>query len=241
MKDSRQPLREILHQVGESFALLDLSAETRRASALAASLDTQRPVKVVVVGEFNSGKSTLVNALCGVNLLPAGIIPTTATINVVQYCPTPTMSVVYTDGSISDLPFAPDTLQQFTARQGEQREIREVRIGIPQLLPDLVLIDTPGVNDINETRSEIVYEMVPGADVVIFLMDIQQPLKRSEVNFLRDRILGASVVKTVFVLNHIDRVMNANEIRTAVDYVRKNLGRIYNDLAATWLEAGRST
>ena len=80
--------------------------------------------------------------------------------------------------------------------------------------------------------------MIPEADAVIFLMDIQPPLKRSEVDFLRDRILGTSVVKTVFVLNHIDRVSNPAEIRTAVEYVRNSLGTIYTDLAHSLRCAG---
>ncbi len=53
-----------------------------------------------------------------------------------------------------------------------------------------------------------------------------------------DRILGTSVVKTVFVLNHIDRVSNPAEIRTAVEYVRNSLGTIYTDLAHSLRCAG---
>ncbi len=109
-----------------------------------------RPVRIVVVGEFNSGKLTLVNALCGVSLLPAGIIPTTATINGEEHSPIPSIAVVFTDGMIKKLPYAVETLQQFSAKNGDQQEIREVRVGLPTLPRDLVLIDTPGVNDINQ-------------------------------------------------------------------------------------------
>ena len=177
MKDTGDSFRELLNQLRESFELLELPVEARQAKALAASIHWIGRSGSLWLKEFNSGKSTLVNALCDANLLPAGIIPTTATINIVEYSSTPGIVAIYTDGSQKNLHFSPDVLQQFTARSGDQREIREIRVSVPNLPPNLVLIDTPGVNDINQTRSEIVYKMIPEADAVIFLMDIQQPLK----------------------------------------------------------------
>lgn len=135
------------------------------------------------------------------------------------------------DGSLTDLPLGSDSLQQFTAKRGEQGDICEVRIETTDMPTDLVLVDTPGVNDINQTRSEIVYQLIPEADALLFVMDVQQPLKRSEVDFLRKRILTTSMVKTIFVLNHVDRVANVAEIGAATDYVRKNLATIYKDVA----------
>ena len=238
MTETALRFRAALEKIHTSLASLDLPAEVRRADALAKSVLSDRPVKIVVVGEFNSGKSTLVNALCGVDLLPAGIIPTTATINVVQYGSVPSIVAMQKDGTRIDLAFVPGALQQFTARRGEHREIQEIQIAIPNLPPDLIVVDTPGVNDINETRSEIVYEMLPEADAIIFLMDIQQPMKRSEVDFLRARILRTSVVKTVFVLNHIDRVSDEKEIVKAIEYVRKSMASIYEEVADSFSRAG---
>ena len=130
MTDGVERLQKILNEVGENFDLLELAADSRRARSLADSISATRPVRIVVVGEFNSGKSTLVNALCGVSLLPAGIIPTTATINVVEHSPIPSIAVVFTDGMIKKLPYAVETLQQFSAKNGDQQEIREVRVGL---------------------------------------------------------------------------------------------------------------
>jgi small GTP-binding protein len=236
--DTALEFRAVLGKIHDSLALLELPAEVRRADALARSVLSDRPAKIVVVGEFNSGKSTLVNALCGVDLLPAGIIPTTATINVVRYANVPSIVAIKKDGTKIELEFAPGTLQQFTARNGDQRATQEIQIAIPHLPAGLIIVDTPGVNDINETRSEIVYEMLPEADAIIFVMDIQQPMKRSEVDFLRARILRTSVVKTIFVLNHIDRVSGEMEIVKAIEYVRKSMTAIYEEVAESFFSVG---
>jgi len=236
--DVQGELGAVLQQLCHSFQELDLPIDSQRTATLASMVAADRPVKVVVVGEFNSGKSTLVNALCGWNILPVGVIPTTATINVLSHSSTERICVTRRDGSVADVPFSPEALQQFTARHGEQADIREVHIDAPNVPDGIVLIDTPGVNDINETRSEIVYGMIPEADALLFVLDIQQPLKKSEVDFLRDRILASSMVKTSFVLNHVDRVTNRAEIDDAVAYVRKNLCEIYGVVADSLASGG---
>lgn len=238
MMDSSDTLRKWLCCLENCFAQLDRPAEAQRAAMLATSIDLKRPITIVVVGEFNAGKSTLVNALCGMDVLPAGIIPTTATVNVVGYSPSEGIQVRYADGSSRDLAFSRDAVQQFTARNGDQSQVREVHITTPSVPPDLVLIDTPGVNDINQTRSEIVYGTLPEADIILFLMDIQQPLKRSEVDFLRSRILGTSLVKTIFALNHIDRVSSEAEVSAAVEFVRNGIKSIYTEVAKSFARTG---
>lgn len=231
-------LKDILEGLRESFEVLDMPVESRRAATLASAVATDRPAKLVVVGEFNSGKSTLVNALCGWDLLPAGITPTTATINIISHADTARVDVVRNDGGVTELPFGQEALRQFTARSGDQSDVREVRVGAPGIPLGLVFIDTPGVNDVNQTRSEIVYQMIPEADALLFLMDVQQALKKSEVIFLRDRVLASSMVKTIFVLNHIDRVSKSNEIDIVVANLRTNLFNIYSSVADSLAGSG---
>jgi small GTP-binding protein len=231
-------LKDILEELHESFEVLDMPTESRRAATLASMVTTDRPAKLVVVGEFNSGKSTLLNALCGWDLLPMGITPTTATINIISHADTARIDVVRNDGGVTELPFGQEALRQLTARNGDQADVREVRVGAPGVPPGLVFIDTPGVNDVNQTRSEIVYQMIPEADALLFLMDVEQALKKSEVIFLRDRVLASSMVKTIFVLNHIDRVSKSSEIDAVVAHVRANLFNIYSAVADSLAGSG---
>ena len=73
-------------QWGPLLARLDAHAHTLRAPEAAAGLsqlatDRSSPVVLAVVGEFNAGKSTFINALIGADVAPTGILPTTAALH----------------------------------------------------------------------------------------------------------------------------------------------------------------
>jgi predicted GTPase len=231
-------LTALLDEMAAGFGAVGLSNEKRQAEELKVRLGQDKEATVVVIGEFNAGKSTLVNALCGTALLPVGVVPTTATINFVSHSERPRILVVHWDGRETELPFDADVLQRFTARNGDQSDIREVRIQAHSAPKGLILVDTPGVNDINQTRAEIVYEAIPQAHALIFVMDIEQPLKRSEVEFLRERVLGSSLAKTLYVLNFTDRVANVAEIDHVVESVRVSVASIYQEVASRFSRSG---
>lgn len=215
---------------------LSAVAKTQGLHALAAEIAQERIPKlererfsVVVLGEFNHGKSTFVNALLGNPVLPTGITPTTATINHIMYAAVPYAKAVLHDGSVYDID--PRALQSWVTTEGADNEkVRYVEVGWPASLlkNNLVLVDTPGVNDINETRADITYRYLPNADVVLFLLDATQLLKQSERTFLEQRLLQTSKKKLLFVLGKID-LLSAEEQREALAYGRKILDTLVPD------------
>ena len=87
-----------------------------------------RPLLVAVMGEFNAGKSSFVNALAGANVAPTGVTPTTATVNVLRYGAEPAARVVAHDGGTRPLAAA-DVARFLTGlRPDEARAIRMVEI-----------------------------------------------------------------------------------------------------------------
>ncbi|MCA9672615.1 MAG: dynamin family protein [Myxococcales bacterium] len=184
---------------------------------------------LVVLGEFNHGKSTLVNALLGKGLLPMGITPTTATINHIVWAEQPRARAILDDGTTKTL--APEQLADYVTIDGEHREgIRFVELGYPvELLRErITLVDTPGVNDINEARAEITYGYIPRADAVLFLLDCTQVLKQSERVFLQQRLLRRSRDKLIFVVCKSD-LLRGDELEEAMDFARVNLAKIIAD------------
>jgi len=183
---------------------------------------------LVVLGEFNHGKSTFVNALLSANVLPAGITPTTATINHIVYADKPCAKAVLLDDTQRVVD--PKALSEWVTIEGSKAEkTRYVEVGWPaEILRDRVtLVDTPGVNDINEARAEITYNYIPRADAVLFLLDSSQVLKQSERSFLEQRILRRSRDKLLFIIGKAD-LLSPEEKAEAIRYVRDNLEPLLN-------------
>src|SRR6185312_8268904 len=112
----------------------------------------------------------------------------------------------------------------------EASHVKYVEVGWPaEILKDKVtLVDTPGVNDINEQRAEITYGYIPRADAVLFLLDGAQVLKQSERSFLEQRILRRSKDKLIFILGKID-LLSAEEREEALKYCRDHLARVVDE------------
>src|ERR1700730_16024928 len=117
----REVLREertVLGRLRERLAVEAATADDIR-QLRQAELDLDELFLLVVVGEFNSGKSAFINALLGARVLREGVTPTTAVITRVKYAPMP----------------------------GERREGALLEVGYPlDLLRDVAVVDTPGTN-----------------------------------------------------------------------------------------------
>ncbi|HEY3237813.1 MAG TPA: dynamin family protein [Polyangiaceae bacterium] len=181
---------------------------------------------LVVVGEFNHGKTTFVNALLGGPVLPVGVTPTTGAIHHLVYSETPYARLVKADGTAEAVSFS--EMPRFSVG-GERAsdQLRYLEVGYPaDLLKErLVLVDTPGVNDLSLTRAEITYEYIPRSDAVLFLFDASQPVKESERQFLQTQLIGKSREKIVFVVAKTD-IWSAEERREALDYIKSSLKRL---------------
>ncbi len=206
------------------------------AKSLAAKVDNDLVKKLeadrfhlVVVGEFNHGKTTFVNALLGDGILPVGVTPTTAVIHHLEYADPPRAAVVRENGDRRELPV--DEVRRF-AVSGEgagsgDREVRflEVFLPSPILKERIVLVDTPGVNDLSLQRADITYNYIPKSDAVLFLLDAGQPLKESERIFLQEKLLAQSRNKIVFVVTKRD-IWDAAEEKEALAYIRNEVDKI---------------
>src|SRR5688572_5414448 len=134
--------RQLLAQLRDALTRFDASAEDQ--AALASSIrQLDEFFMLVVVGEFNSGKSAFINALVGHQVLKEGVTPTTAQIHVLKYGDTIGQS---TDASAIAVTTAPADV------------LREVQI-----------VDTPGTNAIIREHEQITTNFVPRADLVLFV------------------------------------------------------------------------
>jgi small GTP-binding protein len=212
-----------LAEVADQVGMITLARDVRATRI--PKIEAER-FHLVILGEFNHGKSTFVNALLGAEVLPTGITPTTAAINHVVWAPSVTAKVVLLDGTARELSTG-ELKDWVTVAGGRADEVAYVELGFPSdiLKNNVVLVDTPGVNDLNEQRAEVTYGYVPRADAVVFLLDAGQALKDSEREFLRSRVLENAKDRLIFVLGKMD-LLNPEEKVAVEAYVRDHLARL---------------
>jgi small GTP-binding protein len=153
---------------------------------------------LVIVGEFNAGKSAFINALLGQRQLKEGVTPTTTQINVLHYAETPDRVVVNENLHILHLP-AP-------------------------LLREISIVDTPGTNAVIREHEQITSEFVPRSDLVLFITSADRPFTESENAFLRQiRDWGKKVVIIVNKIDILEGEEDLNQIRQFVAENARNL------------------
>ena len=228
--------REKKDDVTKALSELGGIAEALGAKSLKERIEKQLVKKLeedrfhlVVVGEFNHGKSSFVNALLGETVLPVGVTPTTAAIHHLKYAETPEATVVFSSGQRQSIPF--NETRKFAVGGGMSAEdVDYLEVGYPAKLLEerILLVDTPGVNDLSLQRADITYSYIPKADAVLFLLDAGQILKESERQFLQDKLLKASRDKIVFVITKWD-ILNEDEKKEALAYARTQLANLVKD------------
>src|SRR5512138_790115 len=156
---------------------------------------------VVVVGEFNAGKSALVNALLGEKVLREGATPTTSRVTLVKWGEQIAEQVVDENFAIYTYPLP--------------------------LLRELNIVDTPGTNAVIRHHERLTNEFMPRSDLVLFTTSADHPLTESERQFL-ERILAWGK-KIVFALNKADIIESAAALEEVRSFVLKHATLILKD------------
>lgn len=191
--------------------------------------------EVIVVGEFSNGKSTFLNALLQEEVLPSASVPTTTLLNKIHYNPTPTYEVYFEDQTSYQLTnsqfqqFVSEDKRKFDGLREEEsvfpdRKATHLEIGYPSAIcqEGIVLIDSPGTNDMDEARVRITDEYIPKSDAAIFVLSAKKIFTDTERAFLQ-RIMEADIQKIFFVINFKDAIQNEEDFIEIERIVRDNL------------------
>lgn len=196
-----QLLRQERHLLGElRMQLARLDAPEEDLDLLKQSLrQLEELFLLVIVGEFNAGKTAFLNAMLGEPHLKEGVTPTTDQIHLLRY----------------------------GKNRNEKIDDDVLMIELPvKWLREVNLVDTPGANAVIQRHQEITEHFIPRSDLVLFVTSADRPFSESERLFL-ERIQQWGK-KIVIVVNKIDLIGTAEERTQVLNFVSENASALLN-------------
>ncbi len=178
---------------------------------------------VTCVGQFKRGKSTLLNALIGEPLLPAGVVPVTSVVTALRYGAERRARVRYESGAWEAVPL--DTLAAYVSEEQNpenRKGVQAVEVFLPSRLLEsgMCLVDTPGVGSVFAGASEATRAFVPHIDAALVVLGADPPISGEELSLVK--AVAEQVDTLIFVLSKADR-LSAGEREEAARFAERVL------------------
>lgn len=203
-------LKEVAQELGLQNILNSLNAIQERASQQNANL------LIPLVGEFSSGKTTLLNALTDSKKLETATKPTTATIYEIHFgCNKCEANVVLSDGQVAHF----DDLGELKNDQLSDAQIVTVFDTSTKVPSSTILVDTPGLSSPVVKHRQVLVDFLPSADAILLVVDINQQVTRSLTDFID--MIKLSKRPVYIVLTKSD-TKSVSEIEAAKQYIADN-------------------
>lgn len=184
------------------------------------------PFTLVVCGEFKRGKSSLINALLGEEVVPVNVTTETVTLNRITYGAHSNEAVLQGGRHmhLSDAEMQKENLEKLMRQ--EKIPFRQIEVKRPiEFLKYAAVIDTPGLGDSMQDFSELVEDALTQADAVLYVFSVNYPLSQTEQLFLKTMIVPQKYTDLLLVGNYLDM------LESTKDYERMNnllVSRIQN-------------
>ncbi len=194
-----------LRTIREGFSALGREEAEKKCNELIVKLAEDR-FMLAVLGQFKRGKSSLMNAIIGREILPTGVLPLTSTITILRYGPEERLMIYRKDSIFPDeLPVS--ELAAYVTEKGNPNNHKNVErvyleLPLPFLRYGIEFADTPGVGSAIVANTETAYRFLPECDAVLFVSAVDAPMTEVELEFLRS--IREYVNKVFFIINKTD-------------------------------------
>ncbi|MET8405375.1 dynamin family protein [Streptomyces sp900116325] len=236
--DSRREwVRTVLSRLDEAGAT---QPEDRRLLCALEDQLAQDRFRVLVTGEAKRGKSTLLNALLGRDVLPTGAVPVTALATTIQEGDPEGVTVRFAGGRVEEHPS--DALSGYVtqaANPGNALGVAEVvlRLHAPLLAHGVQLVDTPGTGSVHGQNTGEALASLRTMDAALFVLTADPPISAAEHDLLH--LVAQTSVRTFVVLNKAD-LIDAADLPEVVAFVGDVAGKALGEPVAVHVCAARA-
>jgi len=199
---------------------------------------------IVIAGDFKRGKSTLINALIGENIVPADVTPETVTINKISYSDsqTPKVEAILKNGKRMTL--SQNELKRETLTAAAEKlpsgiaGIDYIDIGVKaEILKEISIVDTPGMGDLFKAFDQKVIDFLASADALIYVTSAKYPLSLTERTFLSAAVMPQGFARVLVVVNMADQLETTGEIDSIAKLTKERTSEISPDISVYTLSA----
>jgi GTP-binding protein EngB required for normal cell division len=239
LQDAGQDLRQRLDRLEQTSAELELLAKIERVvterglvefrSTIAGITDRleDQSLEIAVFGRVSSGKSSLLNAILGEDILPVGVTPITAVPTRIRYRDTPMLSVWYAERLPETLDIA--RLAEFASEKGNpqnQKRVTRMVVHVPsaRLREGVTLVDTPGLGSLATTGSAETLAYLPNCDLGVVLIDAGSTVTRGDLETIK--ALYQAGIPVQVLLSKAD-LLSADDRAQMLGYIRKSIDEEY--------------
>jgi predicted GTPase len=228
-KNNKLELADHLRSIIQALKILNREETKKGCEELMVKLAEDR-FTLAVLGEFKRGKSSLMNAIIGRNLLPVGMLPVTSAITILRYG-SPEKLIVNRHSSLllEELPVS--MLCDYITMKGNPENKKNVStvyldLSIPFLQMGIELVDTPGIGSVINDHTLTTYDFLPSCDAVLFVTSADMPMSNAELDFLFR--IKKYCNKIFFIINKID-LISINERTEILEFAIQTIGKqMYN-------------
>lgn len=183
----------------------------------------QQTYRVAFIGEFKRGKSSLINALLGTDVLPMDILPMTASVIRICHGAERRIFVHFKDGH-SEEHTLEDLADFATKDSAKHREIadkvREIEVVFPSVLgrSHIEILDTPGINDDTDTTRKTM-GVIGQIDAAVVVVSAKYPISITEQNLILELIRAEDIRRIVFAVTFIDLLETDIGKKQALEFI----------------------
>lgn len=212
-----------------------------RADVLLARASARR-LRVLVAGEANRGKSTLLNRLLDRDALPSGVLPLTAVVTTIWAATggAEHLTVRFLDGHSESRPLS--DLSELVTESGNphnEQNIAEVDVALtggPMARYPVELVDTPGTGSVFAHNTDVAHHAYSSLDAVIVVLTADPPISAADRDLLDT--VSSSAVQTFVVVNKADQLA-AEELDASAAFTRTVCTQVGIEPDRVWVISAR--